>query len=302
VLLVEAGGPDSRLEIHDEALTSTFSLWGAAELDWGYVTKPQAALNGRTILVARGKVWCGSSSINAMLHVRGNRLDYDHWDYLGNEGWSYAEVLPYFKKSEDFEGGASEYRGVGGPLSVIYHADPTPVLDRLFLEASEVGFRDRGTRFDYNAEQQDDSPFYYQTTKTREHKRASTAVSFLYAIMKMPNFTLRSQPQVTQPVLEGNHVVGVEYLQDGRIVRAGAQQEVIVCDGAYESPKVTYALRHRPRRNAEDPQYPGDRRPTWSRTESARPPDSGCGLPEQARASVHAHLACRDRFLYADSK
>lgn len=238
VLLVEAGGPDTRPEIHDELLSSTLSLWGPSEIDWGYVTEPQQALHGRTIPVARGKVWGGSSSINAMVHVRGNRNDYDHWAELGNKAWGYDDVLPYFKKLEDFEGGASQYRGVGGPLSVIYHADPTPVSERLFPAAIEIGMRDRGTRFDYNAEQQDGSVFYYQATKTREHRRASTAVAYLYAARERPNFTLLSNAQVTRLTVEGSRVTGVEYVQDGQTSQARAEQEVVVCGGAYESPKL----------------------------------------------------------------
>jgi choline dehydrogenase len=238
VLLVEAGGPDTRPEIHDEQLSSTLSLWGPGELDWGYQTEPQEALYGRTVPVARGKVWGGSSSINAMVHVRGNHRDYDHWAELGNPGWGYQDVLPYFRRSEDFEGGESAYRGAGGPLSVIYHADPTPVSEQLFPAAVEIGMRDRGPKFDYNAEQQVDSPFYYQATKTRQHRRASTAVSYLYPIRQEPNFTLLSNAQVTRLLVEGDRVVGIEYLHDGRTQRARADREVVVCGGAYESPKL----------------------------------------------------------------
>lgn len=238
VLLVEAGGPDTRPEIHDELLSSTLSLWGPGELDWGYQTEPQEALYGRTVPVARGKVWGGSSSINAMVHVRGNRRDYDHWAELGNPGWSYQDVLPYFKRSEDFEGGESAYRGASGPLSVIVHADPTPVSELLFPAAVEIGLRDRGAAFDYNAEHQEDSPFYYQTTKTRQHRRASTAVAYLYPIRQKPNFTLLSNARVTRLLSAGGRVTGIEYLSDGRLAQARADREVIVCGGAYESPKL----------------------------------------------------------------
>lgn len=238
VLLVEAGGPDTRPEIHDELVSSTLSLWGPGELDWGYQTEPQDALQGRTVPVARGKVWGGSSSINAMVHVRGNHRDYDHWAELGNPGWGYQDVLPYFKRSEDFEGGESTYRGAGGPLSVIYHADPTPVSELLFPATAEIGLRDRGAKFDYNAEHQEDSPFYYQTTKTRQHRRASTAVAYLYAIQQQPNLTLLSNARVTRLLVEGGRVAGIEYRRDGRTLQARADREVVVCGGAYESPKL----------------------------------------------------------------
>lgn len=238
VLLVEAGGPDTKPEIHDELLSATMSLWGGGEWDWGYATEPQPALGGRSVPVARGKVWGGCSSVNAMVHVRGNRRDYDHWAALGNPGWSYDDVLPLFRRSEDFEDGASAYRGAGGPVSVIWHADPTPVSERLFPATAELGIAQRGTGFDYNAEQQEDSPFRYQTTKTREHRRASTAVAYLHPILDEPTFSLRSHATVTRLVTTGTRVTGVEYRQDGHTHRAEAAQEVIVCAGAYESPKL----------------------------------------------------------------
>ena len=188
--------------------------------------------------VARGKVLGGSSSINAMLYVRGNRLDFDAWNHLGNEGWSYDEVLPYFKKSEDFTGGPSTYRGAGGPLTVIPHDRPTPVSECFFQAAAELGFADQGRGFDYNGERQDGSPFYYQATKTRAHTRASTAVAFLHPIIGKPNLTLRSHAQVTRLLLKGTRVSGVEYVQEGQLVQASADHEVILCGGVYETPKL----------------------------------------------------------------
>lgn len=238
VLLLEAGGRDSRPEIHNEDLGSTLSLWSAADLDWGYVTDPQAGLCDRRIPVARGKVWGGSSSINAMVYVRGNRLDYELWSELGNQGWSFEQVLPYFKKAEDFIGGDSEYRGVGGPLSVVYHHDPTPVSQMLFPAAAELEFEDRGPEFDYNASDQEGIPFYYQATKTRKHTRASTAVAYLYPILDKPNFRIESEAQVTRILMRGTRAVGVEYLKDGQLVEVRGRNEIVLCGGAYESPKL----------------------------------------------------------------
>jgi choline dehydrogenase len=238
VLLIEAGGPDTRPEIHDERMAATMSLWGPSEIDWGYVTEPQDGLHGRTVPVARGKVWGGSSSINAMLYVRGNRRDFDHWQELGNTGWGYQDVLPHFREMENFEGGASVYRGADGPLSVIYHSDPTPVADRLFEAGAEIGLRAEDRRFDYNAEHQEDTVFYYQATKTREHRRASTAVAYLRPIMDRPNFTLRSNAQVSRVVIEHGRAVGIEYIVDGRVERVRADREVVLSCGAYESPKL----------------------------------------------------------------
>lgn len=239
VLLIEAGRRDTLPEIHSELLNDTFSLWGRPEIDWGYVTEEQASLNQRSIPVARGKVWGGCSSVNAMLHVRGSAHDFDHWNYLGNEGWSYADVLPYFKRMEDWQGGASEYRGAGGPLSVIRHDKPTPASECLFDASVELGFAPGGRDFDYNGAQQSGSAFYYQANKTQDtHQRASEARAYLYPILDAPNFTLLDETQVTKLVIEGGRVKAIDIVKDGRPERIEVEREVIVACGAYESPKL----------------------------------------------------------------
>lgn len=249
VLLIEAGGRDDLPEIHDERLPATMSLWSNPAVNWGYVTAPQPAMDDRTIPVARGRVWGGSSSINAMLHVRGSPTDFDHWNYLGNEGWSYADVLPLFiqmenfagwtpKQGEEHQGEPGEQRGRGGPLPVIVHADPTPVSECFFAAASELGFEDRGRQFDYNGPRQTDSPFYYQTNKTAAHQRASEALAYLYPILNAPNFTLRSETQVTRIQFSGSRAVGVECLQNGTVDTVSAEKEIIIAGGTYESPKL----------------------------------------------------------------
>jgi choline dehydrogenase len=238
VLLCEAGGPDDRPQIHSEQLLDTLSLWAPSDLDWGYVSEPQKGLGGRTIAVMRGKVWGGCSSVNAMVHVRGNRRDYDAWAAAGNAGWSYADVLPLFRRMEDFDGGASEYRGAGGPLSVIVHDTPTPVSQRLFEAAAGHGFDNLGAAFDYNAERQDNAVFYYQATKTRDHRRASTAEAFLRPVLESPGLEVQSHATVSRVLIEGGRAVGVEFVQDGRTQQARAEHEVVVCAGAFESPKL----------------------------------------------------------------
>jgi choline dehydrogenase len=235
VLLLEAGGPDTRPEIHHEQISSTLSLWAPGELDWGYATEPEPGLAGRSIPVLRGKVWGGCSSVNAMLHVRGNRRDYDNW---GVPGWTYTDVLPYFIRSEDFDGGRSEYRGTGGPLGVIRHADPTPVSRRLFEAGPVVGLRDAGPGFDYNAAEQTDTVFYYQANKTPAHDRSSTAVAYLRPVLDRPNLSLRSHATATRILFAGGRAAGVEYVRDGRVHQARADQEVIVSGGSYESPHL----------------------------------------------------------------
>jgi choline dehydrogenase len=121
VLLLEAGGADDDERIF--APHRAWELW-ATPFDWGYTTAPQAAALNRPLYWPRGKVLGGSSCLNAMVYVRGAPADYDHWAYLGNGGWDYESVLPYFKKSEDYYGGASRYHGAGGPLSVSRHTSP----------------------------------------------------------------------------------------------------------------------------------------------------------------------------------
>ena len=159
VLLLEAGGADRAKEIR---IPAAFSKLFKTQVDWNYATEPEPHLHNRRLYWPRGKVLGGSSSINAMIYIRGNRADYDHWRDLGNAGWGFAEVLPYFKKSENQERGASEYHGVGGPVNV---ADPRYVnpLTRAFLAAAnEIGI---GSNADFNAGAQDGVALYQVTQK-----------------------------------------------------------------------------------------------------------------------------------------
>lgn len=237
VLLIEAGGRDDVPEIYSEQLGDTLSLWANPAVNWGYVTAPQAYLDNREIPVARGKVWGGSSSINAILHVRGNPKDFDTWNYLGNEGWSYQAVLPYFKRLESFAGGDSAYRGHDGPVNVITHDTPSPVSECLFEAASELGFANKGRDFDYNGAEQAGSPFYYQANK-KNHQRMSAAVAYLYPILERDNFTVLSHAQVSKLNISGQRVTGVTCVVSGETREIHANQEVIVSAGAYESPKL----------------------------------------------------------------
>lgn len=233
VLLLEAGGPDNDPNIHDPA--SLLKLWGS-DLDWKYVTEPQPGLNGRKIMISRGKVLGGCSSIYAMIYVRGNRRDFDHWNFLGNEGWSYEEVLPYFKKSENFEGEASDFHGVGGPLRVVKCPDPTPVASAFAQAAVELGYK--GPDWDFNGAQQEEGAGLYQVNITEDGKRCSTAVAFLKPILERPNLTVKPWVQVTKILFEGNRAVGIEYAQDGETHQVKAEKEAIVCAGAFDSPKL----------------------------------------------------------------
>ena len=137
VLLLEAGGPDTRPDIH---LPSAWRTLGRSEIDWAYWTEEEPHLDGRQIFWPRGKVLGGSSAINAMVYIRGHRGDFDTWHTLGNPGWSYTEVLPYFKKSEDQQRGASEFHGIGGPLAVTDPPAPSPVSLAFVEAAAALGY------------------------------------------------------------------------------------------------------------------------------------------------------------------
>ena len=176
VLLLEAGGPDVNPAIHDPA--RLFELWDG-EQDWGYRTVPQAACAGRELHWPRGKVLGGSSALNGMIYVRGHRSDYDAWAHLGNDGWGYDDVLPLFKRSEDFDRGADEYHGSGGPLHVLSRYEPHPLIASAVAAAQEAGipFND-----DYNGAELDGVAFCQLTIKDgvrrqRRGRRSSRPVA-----------------------------------------------------------------------------------------------------------------------------
>jgi choline dehydrogenase len=154
-------------------------------VDWAYFTEPEPYLHGRKIFQPRGKVVGGSSSINAMIYIRGNRLDFDSWQALGNPGWTYEDVLPYFKKSENQQRGASEFHGVDGLLSVI-DAIATAVTSQRFIEAAaQIGY---AINPDFNGAQQESAGLYQLTIK--DGKRHSAAAAFLVPILDRPNLTV----------------------------------------------------------------------------------------------------------------
>jgi choline dehydrogenase len=239
VMLLEAGGQDCVPEMHAVDLSALLTLIDPqknASYDWGYVTESQPSMHNRRIPIARGKVLGGCSSLNALMYVRGHRFDYDYWNYLGNYGWSYNAVLPYFKKSEDYEGGASEFRGVGGPLHIVDHTHPTPIAQAFVGATQELGYG--GPQHDYNGARQEDFGFYYQTTQTSDHHRCSTAVAFLHPIQQRKNLTVKVNAQVTRLLIEKHKVIGLEYLYEGKLHTVGVAQEVVLSCGAFETPKL----------------------------------------------------------------
>lgn len=230
VLLLEAGGTDKKQEVH---IPAAFAKLFKSPCDWAYYTEPQQDLNHRKLYWPRGKMLGGSSSLNAMVYIRGHRLDYDKWHDLGNEGWRFADVLPYFKKAEHQERGASDYHGTGGPLNVADLRSINP-LSHAFVEAGkELGF---STNNDFNAAEQEGFGFYQVTQKGG--KRCSTAVSYLKPALRRANLTVRTNAHVTRVLIESNQVVGVEYAQDARLQTAQANGEIILSGGTINSPQL----------------------------------------------------------------
>ncbi|MEH2421521.1 MAG: GMC family oxidoreductase N-terminal domain-containing protein [Nostoc sp.] len=230
VLLLEAGNP-ANLPEHQVPL-DWIKLWGT-EVDWAYFTEEEPYLNNRKISCPRGKVLGGSSSINAMIYIRGSRHDYDHWQELGNPGWSYQDVLPYFKKSENQQRIRSEFHSVDGLLSVTDPIAPS-VTSQQFVEAAVALGYERNP--DFNGAQQSGAGLYQLTVK--DGKRQSTATAFLLPILERSNLTVTTSALVTRLLFEGTRTIGVEYLHQGTIHQTFVNQEVILSAGTFDSPKL----------------------------------------------------------------
>jgi choline dehydrogenase len=232
---LEAGGDDDFFRATRFLdLESLFSLWGP-ETDWGYSTEPNPGLNGRSIPITQGKVVGGGSSTNGRIYLRGNWRNYDEWASLGNEGWGYKDVLPYFKKAEDYSAGENEYHGVGGPLEVLELPSPTPISQAFLQSAVHHGFK--GPQ-DVNGAQQEDAVGFCQSTTTDELARASTPIAYLDPIADRTNFTLKTKVLVTRVLFDGTRAIGVEYLEDGKLCQARASAEVITSVGGFNQPKL----------------------------------------------------------------
>jgi choline dehydrogenase len=230
VLLLEAGGPDRNLKIH---IPIGFYKLFQSKVDWSYFTEPQVQLHNRKLFWPRGKVLGGSSSINAMIYIRGNRYDYDHWRELGNAGWSYADVLPYFKKSENQERGSDSYHGSGGPLSVSNLRQPNP-MSHAFVEAGVEFGLERNA--DFNGAQQEGVGLYQVTQQNAT--RHSTATAFLKPVRSRPNLTVVTHAYATHLLFEKDQAVGVAYLHKGQTIQARVTREVLLCGGAINSPQL----------------------------------------------------------------
>jgi choline dehydrogenase len=226
VLLLEAGGPDTNDLVH---LPAAFSALYRTAQDWDHSTIYEPFANDRRIYLPRGKVLGGSSSINAMIYMRGNPLDYDEW----GPGWTWAEMLPYFKRAEDNERGESELHGAGGPLPVSEGRSGNP-LSQAFVEAAVACGHPAND--DFNGPAQDGVGLYQLTQ--RGGARASAAVAYLHPVMDRPNLTVETHVHALSLIFEGERAVGVMGARLSEPLEFRAEREVIVSCGAYNSPQL----------------------------------------------------------------
>jgi choline dehydrogenase len=227
VLLLEAGGTDRNLLFHWPA---GFAKMTKGIASWGWSTVPQKHMKNRVLRFTQAKVIGGGSSINAQLYNRGNTADFDEWRQMGCEGWSYDDVLPYFKRAEDFEHGANAFHGQGGPLGVSDPRASLPICEAFFAAAAECGIP---RNFDFNGEKQDGVGYYQLTQKNA--KRSSAATAYLAPALSRKNLTVRYNTIIRTLIIEKNEVKGVE-LMDG--TKLYAEREVIVSSGAIGTPKL----------------------------------------------------------------
>ncbi len=231
VILLEAGGRDISPWIHIPV--GYFKNMHNPKVDWCYQTQSDPGLNGRSINWPRGKVLGGSSSINGLLYIRGNKSDYDHWRQLGNTGWAFDDVLPYFKKGEDQQHGEDAYHGTGGPLSVINGAHVGELCELFVAGAMETGIPKNE---DFNGPDQT-GVGYFQVT-VRNGFRCSTAAGFLRPARKRPNLKIITKAHVKKIVLDANRAQGVLFDHDGEEKYVSANAEVVLSAGAIGSPQI----------------------------------------------------------------
>lgn len=232
VLLLEAGNKDSNPWIH--VPIGYFKTMHNPNTDWCYKTEPDPGINGRRLEWPRGKVLGGSSSLNGLLYVRGQKEDYDDWAALGNKGWSYDEILPYFIKSEDQERGADKYHGVGGPLQVSNIKIRREICDKFIDAAEQVGIP---RNEDSNGETQE-GVGYFQLTINRNGTRCSTAVGFLRPALKRSNLTAQTNALVERIEFEGSRAVGLTVNIKGISHTIKCNKEIVLSAGAINSPQT----------------------------------------------------------------
>ena len=265
VLLIEAGDEDVDPAIKETAVTKLFTLW-KPELSWGLETEPEPYCKDLKKPLIQGRVLGGGSTLNGRIFVRGHRRDYDNWAHLGNEGWSYKDVLPYFKKLEDFEGGPSETRGIGGPVHISKLKDPTPTA-LAWIEASKQQGYGGSIDYDYNSNEQGGTATLTQSCTTIDGRRNSTAVGYIHDIRDRTNFTLKTKSEVSKIFFDGDRAVGVEYATDlnrlgSKVLgkpnyhTAKATKEIILSAGPYQTPKILMLSGIGPKEHLEEHNIP----------------------------------------------
>ncbi len=231
VLLLEAGGHDRRLWIH--VPLGYGKLFTDSRVNWLYKTEAEPELDNRQVIQPRGKVLGGSSSINGLLYLRGQPADYDHWRQLGNNGWSFDDVLPYFRRAEHQERGEDALHGVGGPLAVSNVCEPHPLCEAFIESAERAGFPRND---DFNGPTQEGAGYFQLTA--RNGRRCSTAVGYLKEARRRPNLKVVTNALASRILFEGRRAVGVEYRRGDTVHTAHAGREVILAGGAFNSPQL----------------------------------------------------------------
>ena len=231
VALIEAGPADKNILIHVPAGLALLAQTRTA--NWNFNTVPQKGLNGRIGWQPRGKVLGGSSSVNAMVYIRGHRADYDHWAAEGNDGWSYDEVLPYFRRAEHNERLHDEYHGTDGPLNVMDLRSPNRYVQDFIDAGREAGYR---ITDDFNGADQEGIGPYQVTHKNGE--RYSAAKAYLTPNLARPNLTVFTEAHTTRILFEGKRATGVEFRRAGRLEQIGANHEVLMAAGALQTPQI----------------------------------------------------------------
>ncbi|HEX7886174.1 MAG TPA: choline dehydrogenase, partial [Phenylobacterium sp.] len=233
VLLLEAGGKDTSLMIKMPAGVGTL-IQTRGTYNWGFWTDAESNLDDRKLWWPRGKGWGGSSSINGMIYIRGHARDYDQWRQMGLGGWGYADVLPYFKRSESLEGGGDAWHGGDGPLKVSKAADPNPIFKAMIQAGGQAG---HPLTKDFNGFQQEGWGPYQLTIHDGE--RWSAARGYLHPVLNRPNLTTLTGARTTKIVVENGRATGVE-IQEAkgarRVIHANA--EVLLSAGAVQSPQI----------------------------------------------------------------
>ena len=232
VLVLEYGGSDSSIIIQ---MPSALAMPRTREkYAWFYSTEPEPHLNNRRLPCPRGKVIGGSSSINGMVHVRGNPLDYDRWEEEGGaSGWSYQDCLPYFRRSETFSGGGDAYRGDSGPVQVMIGPLSNPLYE-VFIEAAVQAGYERTK--DYNGYRQEG--FGRMDRAVGSGRRSSSSIAYLKPALRRPNLALETNALATRILFEGKRAIGVEYRQGKKTRCVLARREVILCGGPFNSPQL----------------------------------------------------------------